>query len=345
MTPAKRYAPLVFILALLLALSACDKADKAVQNPKRSVYYWRTVWNPDPDELQFIADHHIERVYLRLFDVVVRDGRPMPNATIRFSAPIPEGIEWVPTVFITENCLRHSIDTLAHTFVKRIIQIGETNDLPTFSEIQIDCDWTARSQAAYYRFLAAVDSCLKPHDIRLSATIRLHQLSMTPPPVDYGVLMVYNTGDYRTPSERNPVLDYRDVHPYLKHLAAYNLPLCAAYPIFDWQLLYRGNEFRAILRDENLDDTLRYRHIKDNIYIARTTHDIPQFNDDGTETTWVAVGDTILHWQPAAPDIIRVMDALEKQRPSINRQTILYSLQSKHLNSYSTSDYETILCP
>ena len=57
---------------------------------------------------------------------------------------------------------------------------------------------------------------------------------MEAPPVDYGTLMIYNTGDPRKWEERNPILDYRDVHPYLQRLDQYPLPLAAAYPVFIW---------------------------------------------------------------------------------------------------------------
>jgi hypothetical protein len=69
----------------------------------------------------------------------------------------------------------------------------------------------------------------------LSVTIRLHQLSMAVPPADYGVLMLYNTGDPMNFQERNPILDMRDVQPYLRYLKDYSLPLAAAYPVFLWQ--------------------------------------------------------------------------------------------------------------
>ena len=57
---------------------------------------------------------------------------------------------------------------------------------------------------------------------------------MEAPPVDYGVLMIYNTGDPRNFMERNPILDIRDVQPYLKRLDKYPLPLAAAYPVYQW---------------------------------------------------------------------------------------------------------------
>ena len=63
---------------------------------------------------------------------------------------------------------------------------------------------------------------------------------MEEPPVDYGALMLYNTGDPRKWTERNPILDARDVYPYVKRLDDYPLPLAAAYPVFSWLRVIQG---------------------------------------------------------------------------------------------------------
>ncbi len=76
--------------------------------------------------------------------------------------------------------------------------------------------------------------------MRLSTTIRLHQLSMEVPPADYGVLMLYNTGNPEKYAERNPILDIRDVMLYISKLDDYALPLAAAYPVFLWQRTIYG---------------------------------------------------------------------------------------------------------
>jgi hypothetical protein len=115
--------------------------------------------------------------------------------------------------------------------------MNETNDIKHVSEIQIDCDYTSKSRKIYYDFLKEVSGKWAKSgkgNAILSTTIRLHQLAMKVPPVDYGALMIYNTGDPRKWEERNPILDYRDVYPYLKKLNQYNLPLAAAYPVFQW---------------------------------------------------------------------------------------------------------------
>ena len=226
------------LLSLCLFIIGCDKRESLPD--ENSTYYWRTEWQLDSIETSFLSQYHIYKVYCRYFDVVMRDSVPMPNATIRFVDQVPQDLEIIPTIYITENCMHHHHDGLARRMIERILQINQTNDVSGVKEIQIDCDYTARSRKVYYDFLSEVRAEAKKHGLRLSTTIRLHQLSMPEPPADYGVLMLYNTGDPLKFQERNPILDIRDVQPYLRYLSDYPVPLAAAYPVFCWQRTIYG---------------------------------------------------------------------------------------------------------
>ena len=219
-------------LCLLMACSPQSQMDD-----ENAVYYWRTEWRLDSLERDWVAQYDIRKVYCRYFDVVI-DGadtnEPHPNATITFADTVPTSLEIIPTVYITEACMHQPHDSLAERLVRRIVQMNETNDVLGVREIQIDCDYTLRSRQTYYDFLEEVREEAARHNLGLSTTIRLHQLSMPAPPVDYGVLMIYNTGDPQRFMERNPILDLRDVQPYLRYLADYPLPLAAAYPVYQW---------------------------------------------------------------------------------------------------------------
>ena len=195
----------------LLAIVGCQK-QRELLDEGNAVYYWRT------------------DLY---FDVVMNDDEtePKPNATITFSDKLPDSIELIPTIYITEDCMHQPHPDLAEKIVKRILQMNETNDINNVREIQIDCDYTSKSRNTYYEFLKQVKDAWGK---TLSTTIRLHQLSMKVPPADYGVLMVYNTGDPRKWEERNPILDIRDVSIYLDKLDDYQMPLASAYPVFQW---------------------------------------------------------------------------------------------------------------
>lgn len=224
------------LLGLLMISCGKQRYQDESLEQSNGVYYWCTDLHLDSTERAFLKQHHINKVYCRYFDVVMSDDgtEPKPNATIAFTDTFPAGIELIPTVYITEDCMHKPHKDLAEKLVKRIMQMNETNHIGNVHEIQIDCDYTSKSRATYYLFLETIKSQLSTIHYQLSTTIRLHQLSMPVPPVDYGVLMVYNTGDPRKWQERNPILDYRDVYPYLNKLAQYQLPLAAAYPVYQW---------------------------------------------------------------------------------------------------------------
>lgn len=243
--------PLLIMMFLLLTMTACQKqSSRKVLESGNAVYYWRTDLRLDSTERAFMAQYHINKVYCRYFDVVMEEsGEPKPNATISFSDTLPDSIEIIPTVYITEECMHETHEGLAEKIVKRIRQMNETNEISKVREIQIDCDYTSKSRKRYYQFLEDVR---KYWGATLSTTIRLHQLSMPVPPVDYGALMVYNTGDPRKSEERNPILDYRDVYPYLKHLDDYPLPLATAYPVFRWLRMVYGVRYEYTAEAEQV---------------------------------------------------------------------------------------------
>ena len=337
---------LMLMLLLVSIACGCKPEHKAIDNPKPAVYYWRTSLYFDSTELRFLSEHKVEKMYVRYFDVTLNSkGQLRPNATITFQDSVPQGIEVIPTIFIVNECCKHNIDTIAQLLVDRVLQMNETNDIAAVRELQIDCDWTASTQDAYFSFLEQVRHLLREKGMTLSATIRLHQLSLPAPPVDYGVLMMYNTGDLKDSKRRNPILDKRDVEPYLKYLAGYSLPLCAAYPNFGWQLLYTGDKFRDILYSEDLNDTTLYHKVAYNKYLVISSIDLPNYLSSNATFTYLNAGDTVMVVKPEASTIVQVHDALSHERPGINDQVIIYSLNNSSINNYSPNDYEKIYRP
>ena len=325
-------------MSLLLALLtiSCSRTVQGDGEELNAVYFWRTELRLDSLERDFLERYAINKVYCRYFDVVMdsEDDEPHPTATITFSDTLPKGVELVPTVYITENCMHQRHDSLARRVVRRVAQMNQTNGISGVKELQIDCDYTDRSRLNFYHFLEQVrQELLTPHSplitphsplitphsplithhsslithhsslITLSATIRLHQLQMPAPPVDYGVLMLYNTGDPRRFEDRrsadgrlleegkNPVLDLRDVRPYARYLAGYALPLSAAYPVYRW-----------------------VRHVGG----VRIEHTVD------------------------ASEILGVKQLVEQKRPSLRQAIITYHLDEENINRYSHETFEAI---
>ncbi len=283
-------ALLMFFLCLMA--TGCTKDVRLSDN--NAVYYWRTEWRLDSTEQTFLHAREINKVYCRYFDVVMDDvlHSPKPNATIRFSDTIPAGIELVPTVYITEDCMHERHDDLAQKVVQRVVQMNETHEIFGVKELQIDCDFTMNSRSVFYAFLEEVRKEARRHMLALSATIRLHQLPMPVPPVDYGVLMLYNTGDPQHFEERNPVLDRRDVQPYVRYLGGYELPLATAYPVYAWQRTIYGISIQHVVEaDEILAVKQMVEHKRDDlrhsiITFCLDTENINRYSTDTYEAIY-----------------------------------------------------------
>ena len=306
-----------------------------------SVYYWKTVFTLNEEEKQWLADHNIERMYIRYFDVTESFSEegdyaytPVPKATIRFVDTVPASLEIVPTVFIDNIVFRYNLDMMAYVerLVNRILVMSETNDIGNISEVQLDCDWTWYTQANWFAFAKAVRKELSKHKIILSATIRLHQLNMQPPPVDCGVLMCYNTSGLSNYFTKNSILCAEDVSPYSKYLQSYKLPLDIAYPTFSWAVWFDKYErFQALLRDitpENANlkkrDGNRYT-VKNGFY---------------QNEEYIAAGSEIRFEFSDFSEIIKCKQMLEPKLK--NYSVILYHLDNKNLSKYTTDEINEI---
>ena len=295
--------------SILLAFVGCKETIQE-STKQRSAYFWSTTFDLDSIQLDFICSHDVSRLYLRYFDVVVDDAdRVMPNATVRFVSPQPEGVEIVPTVFIVNDCLQKDVSQLDSLLLRRILQMSETHDITGVREIQIDCDWTGRTRTAYFDMLRRLRAAAHKKGLTLSATIRLHQLSQSPPPVDKGVLMMYNTGDV-SDLNHNPILDMDDAGPYLKHLRRYRLPLSTAYPVFSWDLLFRGNRFVGIMHSDD---------------------------------EWpILPGDTIVHRDVDIETVLTAKDAVSAHQPTANNEIILFDISKNNMSNNKNKRYEEI---
>ena len=324
----------ILVLCLLaVTLVGCsgnneNSTPRRMHEPKRAMYHWKNTFSMS-EEYDFIKEHNIGRLYIRFFDVTWEpnsDGSGMqaiPTATIRFEKYCWSGInkynipEIVPTVFITPDAIddiyrKDQIRSTARKLVERIDNICSFYDVPKdkVKEIQLDCDWTAWSERPFFELCKEVRNQM-PKNMLLSSTIRLHQLRQEAPPVDYGVLMLYNTNNLRDPSVKNSILSADDVKPYLKRVK-YNLPLDFAYPVFSWDLWFHDGKFRSIVRSESKADSLRHS------------------------------GEMIRHEEVDYREILKVKELVESKTQQPKRSTILYHLDKNTLNRYSSDEIETI---
>lgn len=317
-------ATIIFILMMLIGVPSffwnCQSdtfyvpPTNKIHYRKNGVYYWRTVFNLSDSERDFMKRQRVERMYLRMFDVTKGEHLPVPNASLSFATSVPQGIEVVPTVFITVEALQQAadsimIDILAERILRRVSAMCSWNGIDEWSEIQLDCDWTKSTQIAFYKLCREVKDRVGKRLV--SSTIRLHQLTFDAPPVDYGVLMVYNTDRFNDIKTRNSILNPNTVRTYLKKKLYTMIPLDIALPIFQWDIVFRDGAFARISKSHGGDLTR---------------------------------GDTVRHEQVDIKDIVYTQKLLY-QYLNLERKgysTILYHLDSVNIKTYSYEDIKSV---
>lgn len=333
----------------MVCLTSCK--DCNVQNSDNAIYYWRTTFDLSNPAINFLKNHDITRLYVRFFDIddkyeAVNGEYVVPEATIQFKDSIPAGISIVPTVYITNSAMEKmqlKEDEYAEKIYKRVNAICKRNGI-TFNELQLDCDWT-RSTRKYFFKLCEEMKQLMDSTQTLSSTIRLHQLAQTPPPVDKGVLMVYNTGNLMEMTTDNSIFSKRDIAPYLKdnRLSKYELPLDVAYPTYGWSLLFHPGEdkyyFDRIMKRTDFSEYPSLNKIDRNIYEATEDVDF----SPGTDSWDKAYkGYRIRIERPSAKEILEIKDMIEGQLRGKPHKNILYHLDETQLSHYSDNEIDKI---
>ena len=318
----------------------------AMEVTGNAVYYWKTRFELKPSETAFLQENDIKRIYLRYFDVdyernpVTHEEWIVPIGTVSFISEQPDSMEIVPTVFITVSALVHIRDNKlvsdsATKIVQRVLNMSSYNEIGPIREVQLDCDWTESTQDTYFALCLEVKELLKKVNAILSSTIRLHQLRLPAPPVDRGVLMLYNTGAMRDPAEMNSILNIDDVKLYLKgEPKKYALPLDFAYPTYSWGLWFRDHEFKGTLHQNDYSDLSQYAANGDSTYTVCKEHII--------EGHHLVPGD-IIRLETSEINAIKETSSLVNATFPGNHRSIIYHLDGDNLKHFTQDEIEVIL--
>jgi hypothetical protein len=243
----------ICFLFIILFLGGC-KSENTPKDLGRAVYYWKTTFELSQLETAFLEENKIEKIYLRYFDVDMLHNEAVPKGILTIKSNVNQEI--VPTVFITNRVFeRLKFDQIEDLSTKVLGQINKISS--TFKEIQLDCDWTLRTKNKYFFFLEKLKEN-SSKNMRFSATIRLHQIKFYQktgiPPVNEGVLMLYNTGDWRKLKHENSLFDPQTSMNYLDNLGKYPMKLNYAFPFFQQVLAYRNGIFYTFIKNCTLGE-------------------------------------------------------------------------------------------
>lgn len=333
-----------FYLSLIVVflLSSCQKGTE--RKVSSAFYHWKTNLDISAFEESYLTALSANRLYLRVFDVDWdgNSNQPSPVASIEIKSAIPEAIEIVPTVFITNrtflNIHPEDIPQLAENVSDKIFLL--LSDFPSHQvkELQFDCDWSPKTQAKFFEFLKQIRLKTQEKSILLSSTIRLHQVKFFEktgvPPVDRGVLMFYNMGNVEDLDAKNSILDLTIAKQYLGNLQKYPLPLDLALPLFSWGVLIREGRMTGLinnLRASDLMDESRFSKIDETHFeLVKSTY---------LQGYYLYKGD-VLRLETAPAELLQeAADLLSKSVADADLTVIFYHLDSIALNSFS---YETL---
>jgi len=227
-----------FILLVSLLFS-CSKTN----NDGISFYHWKAKAVGSDLTKQTLEQTGTSTIYLHYFDVTPKKKRSYwddgiyPDYVLKEVDPLYKDYDIVPVVFIANDILKDepNIEKLTSKIAGLIDQISQHHFNTTHSEIQLDCDWNQSTRAAFFQLIESLKE-----RYTVTATIRLHQIKYPEktgvPPIDKGVLMLYNVGDLKN-FEQNSILESSIVSAYVSSQTDYPIELDLALPLFSQTVL------------------------------------------------------------------------------------------------------------
>ena len=352
-------------LLFIFFLVSCQSKKRQIT---RSCYYWSSNDYINDSKKAFLKQHAISKVYAKLMDVdwkQVAGTYPIAAADIEWldqdlnrNDSLHVGI--VPVVFITNKTFlrigREDIPLLAKRVARRCFPAYDSTDRAyekdnmvyylrerpagartTPQEVQFDCDWTPASSANYFYFLRVFKSLLPDSAIRVSATVRLHQYKYPKktgiPPVDRGMLMVYNINDLRQHSSINSIFDYNKAKAYFI-AQDYPLPLDVVLPAYSWCIVFRNKEFFQIkysIPEETLRSAAFLTPVRENFYRVN--------QDTVFQDLFLRTGDEIKLEKIDGQTLLDAATLSAKALNSDSCSIALFELSSPEIEKYQ---YETV---
>ncbi len=321
-----------------------------------SFYYWKTKFDLSQTERKTINDLDVKTMYTRFFDVDIdkASGDPIPVGVIDDLDIGPEKRQYIPVVFITNRTFltlkKDQVILLAKNIINKINFINKN-----YSELQFDCDWSAKTKENYFFFLEEVRKIISKR-AKLTCTIRLHQvkyaLKTGIPPVDRGTLMFYNIGDLYDPMAKNSIYNVSSAEKYTGFLKDYKLPLDVALPIFRWYIQYRNTTFISLITKDDMPQT------NDTTYFLPITN----FSSDGEDKTidsennikfkvkrdhlengiFYPKNDILKLEALNDKQLIEVAELLSRNLKKEDRRIIFFDLDEKNINYYDKETFTKI---
>lgn len=309
-------------------------------------YHWKSSLSLSATEKQYLNGLGTQKIYLRFFDLKVKEGQPYPEAILQAQG---YGGNWqlIPTVYITNAALlataESDLGALADNMLLKITEIWQQalgqKGVP--AALQMDCDWTAQTGRKYFRLLELLKA--KGAFQELSSTLRLHQVKYREtagiPPADKVVLMFYNMGQLDNPREKNSILNLEIGEQYLERLKDYPLPMEVALPVFQWGVQIRAGKVMQLLNnfspEEGLEKGILETEAENQYRVAKSGY---------LAGTYLYRGDLIRLERASTAQLEQAIEILREANPE-SFDLVLYHLDEAMLKRYPLPQLKEILTP
>ena len=148
------------LICLAMLVFQCSNSDTIITP---SFYHWQTSFQLSKNEDHLLQQSNVHKLYIKFFDVdwSFQQNKAIPLASVIFPDKGIKDLEVVPTIFITNRTFLQippeKLDTLAQLVSLKIDQLGMGLH---WKEVQIDCDWTRKTQSKYFDFLQSLKEIL-----------------------------------------------------------------------------------------------------------------------------------------------------------------------------------------
>ena len=257
--------------------------NKKSQDLTISFYSWENSFN---------QKEITEKLYIKVLDIAYSTKLEIIKSNLQEKPK-----DFIPVVYITNETMQNVDFSLVSSAIIQGLKNYE------FKELQIDCDWSNKTQSNYFKLLEDLKTKLNK---TLSATIRLHQIKYYTktgvPNVDYGVLMYYNMSNITDINTKNSILDNDIAKKYHYNFENYKLKLKLALPLYSQAIQFRENKALSIFEGvEKKDFDSNFTEISPNLYkVLNSTYfkgryvykdDVFRFEDVKKEDLKIALED------------------------------------------------------
>lgn len=256
------------MLLLCLVLASC-RHHTHTTHVVRGFYYWKSNrYSLQDSERNYLVTTGVKKLYVKLFEVApdpLLKNIPVAKSSLNINNwdTVARTTERIPVVFVRNDVLlnisKPELDTLAGNIVFLVekyaanlsVWISKELKYPNsqlLKELQIDCDWTARTKDNYFYLLKAIKKRIQAD---ISCTLRLYPYKypdkMGVPPVDKAMLMCYNLISPVGNDTKNSILDNGELKAYLNTRKQYPVHLDIALPVYSWMQYYKNNRLSGII--------------------------------------------------------------------------------------------------